>query len=151
MRGCSCAMFWQEFCRESVVAWSLHRNMAKGGEEKRKRGWGDEEEEEKDEDVQLLQIIKKSCTKKVGKKLTELQSKEDRHWAERSTDANLGGLSVTEAVWGVMLHPMINTMLQAPILGVSNYNVLRYFQCPCTYKTVSVLKREWKSVVNVEN
>ena len=61
--------------------------------------------------------------KKVGKKLAQSQSKEDREWAERSTDANLGGLSVTEAVRGVMLHPVINTMLQAPILGVSKSEI----------------------------
>ncbi len=52
--------------------------------------------------------------------MTQSQSKQDWDWAESSTDANLGGLSVTEAVRGVMLHPVINTMLQAPILGVSN-------------------------------
>ncbi len=112
MRECSCAVFWREFCR---VAGSLMRNMAEGGE-KRKRG----DEEEKDDDVQLVEIIKKSCTKKVGKQLEQSQRKEDRDWAERSTDANLRGLSVMEAVRGVMLHPVINTMLQAPVLGVSN-------------------------------
>ncbi len=87
--------------------------MAEGS--KRKAENSDVEEDV----VEFAKVLKKSKRKGVGKKLAGLQMREDHDWAETSMDANLGRLSVQEAVRGVMLHPIINTMVQAPILGVS--------------------------------
>ena len=87
--------------------------MAEGG--KQKAETSDVEEDV----VEFAKVLKKLKRKGVGKKLAGSQMREDCDWVETSTDANLGRLSVQEAVRGVMLHPIINTMVQAPILGVS--------------------------------
>ncbi len=90
--------------------------MAEGGEQSK---WKVESSDVEQDVVEFAKVLKKSKRKGVGKKLAGSQSKEDRNWAEMSTDMNLGGLSMQEAVRGVMLHPVINTIVQAPILGVS--------------------------------
>ncbi len=89
--------------------------MAEGCEQSKRKA----ESSDMEEDVEFAKVLKKSKRKGVGKKLAGSQSKEDRDWAETSTDTNLGGLSMQEAVRGVMLHPIINTMVQAPIIGIS--------------------------------
>ncbi len=90
--------------------------MAEGGKQSKRKAESSDVEEDV---VEFAKVLKKSKRKGVGKKLAGLQSKEDWDWVEMSTDVNLEGLSMQEAVHGVMLHPVINTMVQAPILGVS--------------------------------
>ncbi len=70
-------------------------------------------------DAECEELLYLPGTKAMQCKVRKLREKEEAQWADESTEANLGGLTVAEAVRGILCSHEINMMLQTPVIVVS--------------------------------